>query len=62
MTQDGEPVAAIVDYEAFTLLRSFFDKLQEVRTAGIVVTPAAWLLMCNEMVAGGYAEQCRVIA
>lgn len=61
--ENGEPIAAIVDYEAFVILSALFDQLQALRNAGEVAQPAAWLQMCGEMVEGGYArEVCEVAA
>ena len=55
--ENGEPIAAIVDYEAFVILSALFDQLQALRNDGEVAQPAAWLQMCGEMVTGGYAEK-----
>jgi hypothetical protein len=63
MTHEGAPVAAIVDYEAFLVLRPALDALQAQRNAGRADTPAGWSLMCCQMLTDGYArEACEVAA
>ncbi len=61
--QDGEPIAAIIDIDAFQVVSATLDQLQLLRSAGTLTTPAAWLQMRGEMVADGYArEACEVAA
>jgi hypothetical protein len=62
MTQDGEPIAAIIDYAALLLLHPKLDELQALRQAGALPTPAGWQQMCHELVAEGYGEVCEAAA